>query len=99
MNKKTLKKHPGKVVETKKQERKKSKNSLAMTKMWQKRIDVSALIAFILIAIYYLPVLNKNVLFKIQELSIFLPTEYFFEQQMKVSGGFLSWLGTFFTQF
>lgn len=40
-----------------------------------------------------------HLLWKIQELSLFLWTPMYFKQQMVVAGGLLTWLGTFFTQF
>ncbi len=38
-------------------------------------------------------------LWKVQELNLFLWTPLFLKQQLVVSGGLLSWLGCFFTQF
>ena len=40
-----------------------------------------------------------HLLWKIQELNLFLFTSLFFKQQMVVPGGMLTWLGTFLTQF
>ena len=42
---------------------------------------------------------EDNLLWKVQELNLFLNTGMFFKQQMVVAGGFLTWLGTFFTEF
>lgn len=42
---------------------------------------------------------QQEVLFRVQELSLFLYSKLFFTQQMVVAGGFLSWLGTYFTQY
>lgn len=42
---------------------------------------------------------ESDFLWKTQELNLFLTTPDFFSQQMVVSGGFLTYLGTFFTQF
>ena len=42
---------------------------------------------------------DSDFLFRVQELNLFLYTPLFFEQQMVVSGGFLTWLGTYFTQY
>ena len=42
---------------------------------------------------------ENNLLWKVQERSIFLYTSLFFKQQMVVAGGFLSWLGSYFTQY
>ena len=55
-------------------------------------------VAFGLIAwalVYY----EENYLWKVQELNLFLDTALFFKQQMVVSGGILTYLGTFFTDF
>lgn len=59
---------------------------------------LSALI-FIVSAYYYLLVVNSNLLYKVQELSLFLPTKLYFSLHMSIPGGLLSWLGNFFTQF
>ena len=42
---------------------------------------------------------GDNLLWKVQELNLHLNTWMFFEQQMVVAGGFLTWAGTFFTEF
>lgn len=42
---------------------------------------------------------ESDFLWKTQELNLFLTTPEFFSQQMVVSGGFLTYVGTFFTQF
>lgn len=42
---------------------------------------------------------NFYYLHRVQELSLFLPTQMFWEEQMNVPGGFLSYAGCFLTQF
>lgn len=42
---------------------------------------------------------DGDVLFRVQELNLFLYTPLFFQQQLVVPGGFLTWAGTYFTQF
>lgn len=42
---------------------------------------------------------EDNLLWKVQELNLHMDTWLFFEQQMVVPGGLLTWLGTFFTEF
>ena len=42
---------------------------------------------------------ESDLLWKVQEMNLFLTTPLFFEQQMVVAGGLLVWLGTFLTQF
>lgn len=42
---------------------------------------------------------EDNLLWKMQELNLFLNTGMFFKQQMVVAGGLLIWLSTFFTEF
>lgn len=42
---------------------------------------------------------NEDVLYRIQELNLFLYTPLFFSQQLVVPGGLLSWLGAYFTQY
>lgn len=40
-----------------------------------------------------------DVLYRVQELNLFLYTPLFFKQQLVVPGGLLSWLGVYFTQY
>jgi len=56
------------------------------------------LIALLLIAAA-LMLFESDFLWKTQELNLFLTTSDFFGRQMVVAGGFLTYLGTFFTQF
>ena len=56
------------------------------------------LLALVLIAGSLL-LFESDFLWKTQELNLFLTTSDFFSQQMVVSGGFLTYLGTFLTQF
>ena len=56
------------------------------------------LVALIAIAIALLEV-ESDLLWKVQQYNLFLSSSLFFKQQMVVSGGLLSYLGTFFTQF
>ena len=56
------------------------------------------LLALVLIAASLL-FFESDFLWKTQELNLFLTTPDFFSQQMLVSGGLLTYLGTFFTQF
>ncbi len=70
-------------------------------KAWLHRLQTPVAIplaALVVIAVALL-VFEHHQLWKIQELSLFLGTPLFFQQQMAVSGGLLTWLGTFFTQF
>ena len=54
--------------------------------------------ALIVIAFALLYV-EADLLWKVQQYSLFLNSSLFFKQQMVVSGGMLSYLGAFFTQF
>lgn len=59
-----------------------------------------ALVALAVVAMAVcLLVFENDLLWKVQERSIFLYTSLFFKQQLVVAGGFLSWLGTYFTQY
>lgn len=58
-------------------------------------LPVLALLAVGVLLVAY----ESDYLFKVQELNLFLYTPLFFNQQMVVPGGFLTWLGTYFTQF
>ncbi|MCR5131992.1 MAG: DUF6057 family protein [Prevotella sp.] len=42
---------------------------------------------------------ESDFLFRVQEMDLFLYTPLFFKQQLVVSGGFLTYLGTYFTQY
>ena len=53
----------------------------------------------IVVAAVTLVVYEGNLLWKVQELNLFLHTSLFFRQQMVVAGGLLSWAGSYFTQF
>lgn len=59
---------------------------------------VTWLLSLLLIAATLL-LFENDFLWKTQELNLFLTTPDFFCQQMVVSGGLLTYLGTFFTQF
>ena len=56
------------------------------------------LVALVAIAIVLLLV-ESDMLWKVQQFNLFLSSSLFFKQQMVVSGGLLSYLGRFFTQF
>ena len=59
-----------------------------------------ALVALAVVAMAVcLLVFENDLLWKVQERSIFLYTSLFFKQQLVVAGGFLSWLGSYFTQY
>lgn len=58
-------------------------------------VPIVALIAVGIALVRY----ESDFLFKVQELNLFLYSKLFFEQQMVVSGGMLTWLGTYFTQY
>ena len=63
--------------------------------IYKKGIWLIALIAITVALIVY----ESDFLWKIQSLNLFLYSRLFFEQQMVVSGGFLSYISMFFTQF
>ena len=56
------------------------------------------LLALVAIACALL-VYENDLLWKVQEMNLFLNTPLYFKQQMVVSGGMLTYIGTFFTQF
>ena len=58
-----------------------------------------ALLVPLLAAALFLLVREHHLLWKVQELNLFLNTPQFFTQQLIVPGGLLTYLGTFFTQF
>lgn len=67
--------------------------------MMKKKLDLfvwaAALIAIACGLLFY----ENALLWKIQEMNLFLTTSLFFKQQMVVAGGFLTYVGTFLTQF
>ena len=63
--------------------------------VWSFILPLLALLAIAICLLVYEP----TFLFRVQELNLFLYTPLFFKQQMVVSGGFLTWIGTYFTQF
>lgn len=58
-------------------------------------IPVLALVAIAVALLTY----DSDFLYRVQELNLFLYTPLFFQQQMVVAGGFLTWIGTYFTQY
>ncbi len=56
-------------------------------------------VLFAITAYVALSLNQTEFLYRSQELSLFLPTRIFFQEQMVVPGGFIVWLGAFFTQF
>jgi hypothetical protein len=70
--------------------------------LWKKKrilINLISIILFTFLALYLTILHNKVYLFKLQDLSLFLPTKMFFLNNVNTPGGFLSYLGLFFTQF
>ena len=57
------------------------------------------LVAALVTTAYFLLTLEDEYLWKVQELNLFLDTPLFFRQQMVTSGGLLTWLGCYFTEF
>ena len=65
-----------------------------------KRIKPLALwLGALLVIAIALIIVESDLLWKIQQYDLFLFSTLFFKQQMVVSGGMLSYLGSFFTQF
>jgi hypothetical protein len=83
---------------SKQKEKKQNVKLINKTKLIR-NINYGSFFLFILVAFYFLPVHNYNVLIKMQELSLFLPTELFFTDTLQSLGGLLSYLGCFLTQF
>ncbi len=82
---------------------KSTKKNEALFSLSDKTLSLSirwlCVLLFVFTACYYTAIHNKNFLLKIQELSLFLPTKLFFYDSMKTAGGFLTYCGTFLTQF
>lgn len=60
---------------------------------------VAAIIVLVAIAAVMACKYEGDVLYRVQELNLFLYTPLFFSQQFVVPGGFLTWAGTYFTQY
>lgn len=60
---------------------------------------LAVLIAALVVAATLLLTREADFLFRVQELNLFLYTPLFLKQQMVVSGGFLTYAGSYFTQF
>ena len=65
------------------------------------KVLLSKVVVFLplFLAAGFLLIFENHLLWKIQELNLFLFTPLFFKQQMVAPGGMLTWLGTYFTQF
>lgn len=69
--------------------------SLKNTKLTAIMLCGAALTAIVVCLVAF----ESEFLWKVQELNLHLDTPLFFKQQMVVAGGFLTWLGTYFTEF
>ena len=61
--------------------------------------SLSLWLGVLLVIAIALIILESDLLWKIQQYDLFLFSTLFFKQQMATSGGMLSYLGSFFTQF
>ena len=93
-NKKS-KKMPQKASSNAKETRRQPLELTAKKLRWMWLLPVVALIAVAAVLLTY----ESNYLFRVQEMNLFLYTPLFFKQQLVVSGGILTYLGTYFTQF
>ena len=90
-----------------KNNKKKKNTPKAQTKKVERVITDSSLrilslllpLALLVILGFVLLTYEHALLFKIQEYNLFLYTPLFFKQCMVSSGGMLTWLGTYFTQY
>ena len=64
-----------------------------------KLLSPALVVVALLVTACCLLIYEREVLWKVQELNLFLDTSLFLKQQMETSGGLLSWLGCFFTDF
>lgn len=83
------------MVKEKKKQKKTAKKTLRISPLWALALPALALIVIAAALIVFEPAY----LFRVQEYNLFLYTPLFFKQLMVVSGGFLSYLGTYFTQY
>ena len=68
-------------------------------KHYQRFMPLLSGTVFLIAVFIVLTTRESEYLYRVQELSLFLDTPLFFHQQLVVAGGFLTWAGTWFTQF
>ena len=78
--------------------KKSSQGSTILPKL-ERWLPLIYFLLFSLMAFIYLAVLNKDYLYGCQEHSIWQNNREFFDDQMRVVGGFSQWLGCYFTQY
>ena len=66
---------------------------------WLKWLSPLACVVGVVVMAVCLLVLEDEFLWKVQELNLHLDTPLFYKQQMVVAGGWLTWIGTWFTEF
>lgn len=66
---------------------------------WISPLNLLFLLLFIVVAYYLLVITNRFVLSRIQEFSLFLPTQYFLIEHFKSPGALLTYLSSFLIQF
>jgi len=64
-----------------------------------KLLSPALVVVTLLVTACCMLIYEREVLWKVQEMNLFLDTPLFLKQQMVTSGGLLSWLGCFFTDF
>ena len=64
-----------------------------------KRLPLIAGLSFAAVVWVLLNVFEHEYLFRVQELSLWLPTKVFFDERMLVPGGLMSYIACFFMQF
>ena len=62
-------------------------------------IPITTWMATLVVVAGALLLFENDLLWKLQEQNLFLDTSLFFNEQMVVPGGLLSWMGTYLTQF
>jgi len=65
----------------------------------KKYLPIATWLVALIVTVGALLYLESDFLWKIQEQNLFMDTSLFFKDQMVVPGGFLSWVGTYLTQY
>ncbi len=73
--------------------------TVAMAKDSLKRFPLYAGLVFAAVVWVLLNVFEHEYLFRVQELSLWLPTKVYFDERMLVPGGLMSYIANFFMQF
>ena len=79
--------------------KKKKRSTPGVSEQRLRAYPVILCLTALIVAMVVMVVGESDFLFRVEEMNLFLDTPLFFRQQMVVSGGMLTWISTYFTQF